>query len=104
MRERLDAYRTAIIACENELQNHFSNNVTITVSFGYANLGSTRWRRTRSARRQSRCSYATLADALVACHDGRRPRRRAHCRVSIRPAVQDFWSRVVRRAFWAFRA
>jgi len=40
-------------------------------------------------------SYATLADALRCM-----PRRAddlaaaRHCRVSIRPAVQDFWSRV----------
>src|SRR5712675_3717153 len=33
-----DAYRTAVLFAEHELQSHFSNNVTITVSFGFANL------------------------------------------------------------------
>src|SRR4051812_43086507 len=35
-----DAYRTAVLFAEHELQSHFSNNVTITVSFGFANTGN----------------------------------------------------------------
>lgn len=35
-----DAYRTAVLAAEHELQSHFSNNITISVSFGFANLGN----------------------------------------------------------------
>ncbi len=34
------AYRTAIIYAENEYQSHFSNSITITASFGFANLGA----------------------------------------------------------------
>ena len=35
-----DAYRTAIVAAEHELQSHFTNSVTIGVSFGLKSLGS----------------------------------------------------------------
>ena len=34
-----DAYRNAVLYAEHELQSHFSNNVTITVSFGFQSLG-----------------------------------------------------------------
>lgn len=35
-----DAYRTAVLAAENELQSHISNSITVSVSFGFQNLGS----------------------------------------------------------------
>src|SRR5947209_9455089 len=34
-----DAYRTAIVAAEHELQGHFSNPVTLRVAFDFANTG-----------------------------------------------------------------
>ena len=35
-----DAYRSAIVAAEHELQSHFTNSVTVGVSFGFKSLGA----------------------------------------------------------------
>ena len=58
-----DAYRTAIVAAENELQSHFSNNVTISVNFGFANLSSA-LAQNSFGNSLAHVSYSTLANAL----------------------------------------
>ncbi len=60
-----DAYRTAILYAEHELQSHFSNNVTIRVSFGFANLGSN-FLAQNSFHNTVQASYANLRSALAA--------------------------------------
>jgi hypothetical protein len=57
-----DAYRTAILFAEHELQSHFSNNVTITVSFGFADLSG--FLAQNSFHNTVHASYANLRAAL----------------------------------------
>jgi len=60
-----DAYRTAVLYAEHELQSHFSNNVTITVSFGFANLGSN-FLAQNFFHNQVQATYANLRSGLQA--------------------------------------
>ena len=76
-----DAYRTAIVAAENELQSHFSNNVTISVNFGFANLSGS-LAQNSFGNSLAHVSYSTLANACA-----RMPRRLTTLPPSALPTV-----------------
>jgi hypothetical protein len=59
-----DAYRTAVLYAEHELESHFSNNVTITVSFGFADLSSTGFLAQNHFNNQVQATYTNLRSAL----------------------------------------
>src|SRR3954447_10152595 len=58
-----DDYRTAVIYAEHELQSHFSNPVTLSVSFGFADLGPNALAQ-NSFHNQVQVSYTSLKNAL----------------------------------------
>jgi hypothetical protein len=60
-----DAYRTAVLYAEHELESHFSNNVTITVSFGFADLGPN-FLAQNTFHNSVHATYANLRAALIA--------------------------------------
>lgn len=59
-------YRAAAIAAEHELQSDFTNSVTITVNFGYANLGAGFLAQNSFGNYLSHVSYSTFTSALRA--------------------------------------
>jgi hypothetical protein len=58
------AYHDAIIYAENELQSHFTNSVTIRVSYDFANLGAG-FLASNSFFNTAQPSFATLKNALT---------------------------------------
>lgn len=59
-----DAYRTAVLAAENELQSHISNSITISVSFGFQSLSGNAIAKNNFGNVVN-VSYSTLRTALI---------------------------------------